>query len=999
MDYLQRPKLTQQRQLRMNRTGRLTLVVLGVLMWFNNANAQTNLEPPSNPNSAKACAICHFRWVDTFFIEGRGSELAAYTAQKVVATPEMCYSCHDGSVADSRAWAFHNRQHTSDIRPPANMQIPTAFPLDEAGKMRCSTCHTPHALPSGPESKETFFMRVSNRNSAMCPQCHGDRAGGIAGGNHPLGSFKKPIPAQMIDRGARVGEKPNQLVCQSCHVVHGSPTDSLLVKASDNSGLCLGCHQDQNVFTAEGQKRPVHVVNVTPKTATIPLWLEQSGAKRGKGGEIICQTCHRVHNNKVEQRLLLIKNDEKAEFCLVCHPDKKYIADTKHNLGVSAPREKNLEGQTVAEAGVCSACHLPHRAARKLSGQGGFTTRLCMSCHSKGQVAEKVDLIDTTHPLSVYPFAKRAQDSVLTTITVKKEDLSLPLYDRYGVRDPNGKMTCSTCHETHQLPPISKDAQSERSATNMKSLLRKSSPQICKECHRDKFLIANSKHNLSKSAPAEKNVLNQTPAESGLCGSCHLVHGPQKNFLWARTPTATAGSKGVESLCISCHNETGIAKNKINKGYSHPTHISPLEKGLTPALPLFDAQGKISAKGTMTCQTCHDPHRWEPGSTAAEPAKERREVKKRFASFLRKSSPQICDQCHHEKFHIANSDHDLSKSAPEDKNIINQTPVESGLCGSCHLVHNAQKSFLWGRPMTDAGDDIVQSMCVSCHNAEGTASKKVLSGYSHPLNIAPAEKGVTTTLPLFDKNGKALDKGLLTCHSCHDPHRWTPSSDEPAKAFFKVEGNAQNSFLRIANSPEPKLCENCHPEPGSVEMTDHDLLVSAPNSKNSLDQIPAESGVCGTCHLVHNSQNQIKLWARKLSAGDSIMEKMCNSCHSKDGPAHNKVPLIGSHPDNVMIINIRKNIEGPQKYLPLFDKTTGENITAGNLSCASCHNAHQWEPNLPSKGKGVEVEGFALNSFLRTASHRLMCKDCHGPEALYKYLYFHDPDKRTGTKD
>jgi len=983
----------------MNIKGLLIWGVVGVLMWINSANAQTNLEPPRNPNSAKACAICHFRWVDTFFIEGRGSELAAYTAEKMVATPEMCYSCHDGSVADSRAWAYHNRQHTSDTRPPANMQIPAAFPLDEEGKMNCATCHTPHALPSGPESKEIFFMRVSNRNSTMCPQCHGDMAGGIAGGNHPLGSFNKPIPQQMINLGAKVGEKPNQLVCQSCHVVHGSPTDSLLAKTSDDSGLCLACHQDQRVFTAQGQRRPVHVVNVTPKTAKIPSWLEQSGARRGKGGELICQTCHRVHKNKVEQWLLVMKKDETAEFCLACHPDKKYIAETKHNLAVSAPREKNLEGKTVAQAGVCSACHLPHRAARKLPDQGDFTTRLCMSCHSKGQVAEKVNLIGTTHPLSVYPFAQIEEDSVLTKVSVKKEELRLPLYDRYGVRDPNGRMTCSTCHETHQVQPISTDAQPEQSATKIRSLLRKSSPQICRECHRDKFLIADSKHNLSKSAPEEKNILNQTPAESGLCGSCHLVHGPQKNFLWARPSDATAGSKGAESLCVSCHNETGIAKNKVNKGYSHPTHISPLEKGLRPTLPLFDRQGKLAAKGTMTCQTCHDPHRWEPGSASAEPVKESKSVKKRLTSFLRKSSPQICDECHHEKFQIANTDHDLGKSAPQDKNSINQTPAESGLCGSCHLVHNAQKSFLWARPITDHSSEGVQFLCISCHNAEGAAAKKVLSGYSHPMNIAPAEKGVVTTLPLFDKNGKAMDKGLLSCHSCHDPHRWTPSSDEPAKDQFNVEGNAQNSFLRIVNSPSPKLCENCHPDPGTVEMTDHDLMVSAPNSKNSLNQIPAESGVCGTCHLVHNSQNQIKLWARRLSAGDSIMEQMCTSCHSKDGPAHNKVPLIGTHPDNVMIINIRKPVEGSQQYLPLFDKTTAKPVTAGNLSCASCHNAHQWDSNIPSKGDGHEIEGSALNSFLRSASQKLMCKECHGPETLFKYLYFHDPDKRTGVKD
>jgi predicted CXXCH cytochrome family protein len=969
--------------------GRLALAAVAVLLWLNSSDAQKNLEPPSNPNSAKACAICHYRWVDTFFIEGRSSELAPYTAQKMVATPDMCYSCHDGGVADSRAWTNHNRQHAVDVRPPADMQIPRTFPLDAEGKLNCATCHTPHALPSGPGSKETFFMRVSNRNSAMCPQCHGAWSGGIAAGNHPLVSFKKPIPQQLIDLGARLGEKPDQLICQSCHVVHGSPTDTLLVRAADNSSLCLTCHPELNMFTPDGQKRPVHVVNVVPKTATIPAELEQKGAKRGRNGEIICQTCHRVHRNNIDRQQLLVAKEEKSQFCLLCHADKKTVAQSKHNLGVSAPAEKNLQGQTVAEGGVCSACHLPHRAARPLSGEGDFTAQLCLSCHSKGRVAEKINLIGTTHPLSVYPFAKNEMNSVLMTISVTKNELRLPLYDENGVLDKDGKMTCSTCHDTHQSAP-----QPAGNQPKIKSLLREASPEICQECHRAKFLIADTKHNLSRSAPEARNILNQTPAESGLCGTCHLVHGPQKNFLWARAPLA--GQKGAESLCISCHNETGIAKKKVNKGYSHPLQVSPAESGLAPALPLFDNQGKISPTGTMNCQTCHDPHRWEPAASGPESARPDAQAEKRFSSFLRRSSPQICDECHPEKFKIADTEHDLSRSAPEARNILNQTPAESGLCGNCHLAHNAQKLFLWARMITDTQDAGVQALCISCHSAGGIAAQKTLSGYSHPLNIAPAEKGIATALPLFDKDGQATDKGLITCGTCHEPHRWSPASGESARGQFGVEGNAQNSFLRMTNSPEAMLCTNCHLQQGSVAKTDHDLLVSAPNSTNSLNQTPSESGVCGACHLAHNSQIPVDLWSRRLSAGNGIIEQMCDSCHSKTGPANKKVPLIASHPDNVVIISPPVDARGETKYLPLFDKTTAEPTSVGNLSCASCHSVHKWESNFKSQGTGTESEGSVLDNFLRTSSLHLMCKNCHGPDALFRYLYFHDPTQRTG---
>jgi predicted CXXCH cytochrome family protein len=975
----------------------LNLIVITLLFLRVNIHAQEIIIPPKNPNSAKGCAICHYRWVDTFFIEGKGSDLVGYTSQKAVATPEMCFSCHDGSVMDSRARAYQTRQHKTNVRPPSIMKIPDILPLDEQGNMQCATCHTAHGVPSGPDSQETIFMRTSNRNSEMCRMCHPEMNGGGKMGNHPLDTTKLEIPGSLIDLDARVGVKANQVVCETCHTAHGSPYENYLIKNDRDSSLCLACHPDKDSLTPGGEKRPVHVINAQPSTANIPEKLLRQGAKLGSDGELICQTCHRVHQNTVAPQLLLFKKDEKSTFCLSCHSDKGYIADTKHNLAVSAPAEKNLEGKTVAQAGVCSACHLPHRPARRLSGNSDYTTRLCMSCHSKGKVAGKKNLIGTTHPLSVYPFAKKGANSEYRSIRVDKDELNLPLFDRAGVRNRNGKMTCATCHDTHRPPAdAASSTASKAGQTKIKSFLRKPSPEICGECHREKFSIANTKHNLSTSAPDEKNILNQTPAQSGLCGSCHIVHGPRRNFLWAR-PTATGEGKGLETgLCISCHHEAGIAKNKVNKGYNHPTNIAPRDKGLSTVLPLIDGKGQFSANGVIACQTCHDPHQWKPEQTAAEPGKGSSEVQKQVTSFLRKPSPGICGECHHDKLGIANTDHDLSKTAPEEKNSRGQKPAQAGLCGNCHLPHNAQKSFLWARTLKVESDDVVEDLCISCHSASGIAGKKVLSGYSHPLNMKPSEKGMDPTLPLFDKNGKELDKGFVTCHTCHDPHRWAPLKTLIID-HYKIEGNSQNSFLRIENSPSPGLCKDCHPEQGAVEKTDHDLLKSAPDSKNSLKQAPAESGTCGACHVVHNSKNTVKLWARKLPPGLNVMDAICNSCHSKNGPAKNKFPRIASHPQNALIINIAKSKKRRNDYLPLFDESTGNRIMVGNISCPSCHNAHQWNSRSTPKGKGTP-EGSALNSFLRASSYQLICRDCHGPDALYKYLYFHDPDKRSANK-
>jgi len=966
------------------------LFIVALVIPFNLSLAETTVTPPKNPNSAKACAICHYRWVDTFFIEGRGSDFVSYTSEKVVATSEMCFSCHDGSVADSRARAYQTPQHKTNVPPPAHMKIPDIFPLDEQGNVQCATCHTAHGVPSGPDSRETIFMRTSNRNSAMCRMCHPDMGGEKEAGNHPLDVSTLEIPPELTDRGALPGDKKNQIICESCHTAHGSRHERYLIKSGKNSSLCLDCHKDKNVFTPDGQKRPVHVINVTPKSAQIPADLVGKGAQFGDNGELICQTCHKVHKNRIEKQLLLIKKDETSAFCLSCHPDKKYIADTKHNLRLSAPQEKNLQGQTVVQAGVCSACHLPHKAARKLSADADFTARLCMSCHAKGKVAQKDHLTGTTHPLNVYPFAGRTKDSILTTISVKMDDLTLPLYDKYGVRDRNGKMTCSTCHETHRLP--------RDSAAPAKSFLRKRSPAICAECHRNKFEIENSKHNLIQSAPTTRNILNQLPSESGLCGSCHMVHGSHRGFLWARKINSGDDDTATQSLCITCHNATGIAQKKVNKGYSHPINIAPAEKGLDALLPLFDESGQLSKNGAMRCHTCHDPHRWQAVSTKTDQETTPSVQSTNSTAFLRKSAPQICGDCHHDKFFIANSKHDLSKVAPEAKNLRNQTPAQAGLCGNCHLAHNASKDFLWARKITSPGENVVEGLCVDCHNENGLAKASLIQGNSHPMQISLSEKDMRTTLPLYDPNGKVIENGVIACHTCHDPHRWDPLKTADVD-HFKSQGTSQNSFLRLANSLESKLCENCHAEQAFVQKTDHDLIVSAPDSKNIIGQTPLESGTCGVCHLVHNSRNQAKLWAQALAGGGGITEMMCYSCHSKQGSAPNKIPRIASHPEDKLIINLGRDTRGKLNYFPLFDETTAKAVRVGNISCPSCHNTHQWNREQRSPGAGVEIEGSADNSFLRARSSDLLCKDCHGPEALLKYLYFHDPIKRAGTNE
>ena len=715
------------------------------------------VEAPRNPNSAKECAICHYRWIDTFFIDGRGSALVPYQDVPVVASAEICFSCHDGSVVDSRAKIFNDHRHQINKPPPKHMKIPAIFPLDKDGKMQCATCHTAHGVSSEMGIEKTIFLRTSNLNSAMCMMCHTDKTGGPLVGNHPVNTTALEIPTELLERGAMEGSKKNQVICETCHTVHGSPNESFLVESVKGSGICMSCHKEQAV-----------------------------------------------------------------------------IVNSEHDLRITAAQARNGKGLTVGESGVC--------------------------------------------------------------------------------------------------------------------------------------------------------------------GTCHKVHGGGKRFLWARGDIKEGSELDVsQQLCNDCHSHGGAAEKKLVKDHSHPVDVAPGKKGLSTSLPLYARDGSKSesrGKGLMTCPTCHDPHRWDPLGGKAPGRNQEGSSRNSFLRVENSPVPKLCGDCHKDQVLAVNTDHDLIVTVPESFNSAGQKPLESGVCGVCHLVHGGGKKFLWARKEGRRSRHASQDMCESCHVQGGEASKKlVVRSHSHPLNVAPGKKRMETDLPLYDKRGDKTKKGVMTCQTCHDPHKWSPGVMSLG-IMSEKEGSAKNSFLRMPASPAPELCEDCHGTQALVAGSDHDLLLTAADSVNLAGQKPEESGPCGVCHAVHNSSSRAKLWNRELGRGDGVLDKMCRSCHRKGRAGKDKIPEASTHPKKKLVTNVGRDIKGRPDYFPLFNKSSGKSVKVGDIACASCHDVHQWNPRVAEKGPGRNEEGTASSSFLRLQTFNMVCTHCHGVDALFRFKYYHDSQKR-----
>ena len=740
------------------------------------------VEAQLGESANRECATCHVMWL-TDFKRTDVTPLVAYDPRPVTeagrvdvaSTERVCFSCHDGFVLDSRfLWRDRRHDHPVGQKPSEKVKIPTSggkvvFPLSGEGKVYCGTCHTAHGVDFKQKDSPTF-LRAKNVDSSLCLACHLDQATGPEEGNHP----------------------------------------------------------------------------VFAKLAQLPGELAAAGARTGRDGSVICQSCHRMHGAP-ERKMLMVDNAQ-SKLCQTCHADKKEVVNSKHDLALIAPDARNRNKQTTAESGTCGACHVPHNArgpalwAREPLKGADPTAAACLGCHNDEGIARKKTPGTHSHPVNV------AMNTIGMTTTEKgwtsrfagpkdKPPMPLPLYDAHGqhvARD--GRVGCGSCHDPHVWAPAPRAEQAktakgpaatqpaegakpvdptklEGDGTNsfLRIALDKDS-SLCTNCHVDKAAVARSKHSAAVMVSADKK--KATP--DSLCGTCHQPHNAKSGNLWAR---ATGPGKGpTEKLCTECHRDGGSASAKLTGANSHPVAVTLKRVPDQLSLPLFDEHGKVATKGQVDCGTCHDPHQWEPrdvGSRAGANAKVEGNARNSFLRLPAAPDGELCVQCHTEQRLVRKTEHDLAVVSPKATNLAGQGIADSGVCGQCHVPHDAKLPLrLWART-PGKGADPNEQLCRSCHDKGGMAQAKQPPAPRHPESVSAWSQSVrarfrvaSAPLPVFDAGGAVDDAGVISCPTCHNPHQWSAKAavEGPGR---NTEGDARSSFLRVANS-EQFLCADCH---------------------------------------------------------------------------------------------------------------------------------------------------------------------------------------------
>lgn len=966
--------------------------------------AQAAVEAGRNPS--KECALCHFRWIGDFSGTEQKDLLVPLSEEKVVASEPMCFSCHDGSVGDSRYRVWHTTMHKTGEAPSAKVSIPTGFPLDAKGRMQCATCHSAHGVDAKKDMASTIFLREPNVNSSMCQRCHQGKDKGQSHGQHPLNVKLDRAPQALLAAGGKLGTN-GEVICESCHTPHGSTGERMLVISNNvqqvaRASLCEACHSVRPLIGGEeARRRHAHPVDMAlPAAVQLPeRWQNGSKPILGEGRTVVCITCHAPHSG-VPGKHLLVDGRQRDEFCLTCHTGQETVRGTAHDIARWFPETKNAKGVMARDSGTCGACHHMHEGAgpkmwaRNVDSDA--VDALCLSCHRADGLAGKHTTGRFSHPVGSIP--REATDP------------ALPLYGTDGRRADKGRVGCASCHDVHRWSPNSderggKGVEGTGSTSFLRQPLDKDN-RLCLSCHASKKAVAGSKHDLSLTASHARNAAGMVAAESGPCGTCHAVHNARAEKLWNRS--LGKGGDRIEQLCTECHARGGLAEGKQTGEISHPLGEASRARPGSELLPLHAADGSRSSTGGVSCATCHDVHRWQPGAeqAVADPKQEGTGLN----SFLRlpyDSQATLCGECHQDNRAVQGSEHDLGVSVPQEKNLDGKTVAEGGVCSACHVVHNAWGKTLWSR-MQGRGTTLNERQCRSCHDEGKLAGDKRVRGTNHPLDVRPSlaparivvnplgmgtgEADKLTALPLFNADGERGSGGAVVCSTCHNPHRWQAEGG----AVGKAEGDGNTSFLRIANGSDSALCRRCHGDKDTVLGTEHDLRVVAPEERNAQGHSLYDYGVCSACHVPHASEDVTPevLWARMLGSGsDFLPEQRCLSCHEEGAVARQKVVAYFSHPRDA------QTMPPPDSHhegrVPLYD-TAGQLVPFGAIACPTCHDPHQWRPGVPARGDNVNREGNSRSSFLRFKSSDTVCRNCHGFDGLTRFKMFHAPADHKG---
>jgi predicted CXXCH cytochrome family protein len=766
-----------------------------------------------------------------------------------------------------------------------------------------------------------------------------------------------------------------KVTCRTCHTAHsGADTETIATAVflrvpNDASQLCEMCHLEHT----KGPELGTHPVGGMPWAA--PDQIVAAGGRLGpKQHRLICQTCHTPHGARQDH--LLVMGTDSSQLCLTCHKKLRpglWRPELAREHPQNPPLSSEVQRQAIQDMGtktgpgdtlICLSCHKLHhgQAGREMLADTLHDSQLCIRCHP-----DHKEMLNTAHDLRTNAPQERNRLG-------KSPDQSGPCGACHSFHqfarnpepldlEPTG--LCATCHQPGQcaekatgLPlnhPI--EIQTKNMAgTHKLTLYRENEDEPknkigCLTCHdphgtqHSNFLrhdpdalCAECHAELTESLDGPHDFTNHPKLKNGRdetvaeTGKCGFCHGVHHDAGPAMMIATKTPSADSDDFCVQCHSPDGLAAAKPAPQFGHPTGPEVAAEVVDDKLPLFDDRGHRAEDGFVACASCHNPH--------ADPDKS--------PNMLRVKTPTsgLCVTCHTEQALLVGSSHD-SRTAP--KKWPETARKGNHLCLACHQAHSDDPAQeLWTIAPAEA-DEPIDGVCLACHtNANWVGEDDV------------------------HKSGATLHPEI-ECITCHDPH----GAPDGPRHFLRSEDPT-----KLAS-----VCADCHEQAETINASLH--------SQHGLRSYGESGEACGPCHTVHAREGSSAkhLWAGPPPAGKPAPgTERCLGCHGAKGKA-TRIPWV-NHP-----VVALPNINDPETagFLPLVNEqeVTDSN---GRIGCITCHMPHGRPSDLELPEIDLdqisEDQLRALRPTLRPYTAPNLCSSCHGFEGIFRYLYYHDPQKR-----
>lgn len=278
------------------------------------------------------CDACHTERLREFRRRGAATLVAHEPRPKLetgrqdaVSSPDMCLSCHDGFVMDSRSlWKEGHRGHPVGMLPSASIRQPVVgnepvFPMNDDGRMYCGTCHSPHYHGSATKATPPF-MRVGLTDGSLCLSCHTDKKSVVDSDHAPPSSRRRPA-ADYTERG----------VCTRCHMAHDAQGPVMWARETGSGksvadALCNSCHDGDVAYyghpqVIEAWAEELRAGLSDDRGAAMPVF-DKAGSQ-AKTGVIGCPTCHDAHRQRADG----LANDRRGAFLRRANSEHLLCAD------------------------------------------------------------------------------------------------------------------------------------------------------------------------------------------------------------------------------------------------------------------------------------------------------------------------------------------------------------------------------------------------------------------------------------------------------------------------------------------------------------------------------------------------------------------------------------------------------------------------------------------------------------------------------------------------